>query len=233
MKWIAAAVLIVTASIARAQVVDPTGHWKGTIEVPNNPMNFEMDLARDARGELMGNVTAGVDSATLPLLSVKVDGSAVVFYGRTDQQFHADIQPGGKALSGTATVSGYALAFSMVRTGDAKIEPPPTSPAVSKQLEGVWNGTLSGGGRTLRLAVSIANQPDGTAIAKSVSVDEGGLTLPGVVSQNARSVTIETRGVATKYVATLNDAGTELAGTWTQGEMSLPLTLIRATEGAR
>jgi hypothetical protein len=234
MKYIVAALLIVAASIAHAQAVDPTGHWKGTIDVPNNPTDFEMDLGRDARGELIGTLTAGMDRVTLPLLKVTVEGSSIVFYGRTDQQFHADIQSRGTALSGTATVSGYALPFSMGRSGDAKIEPPPASPAVSTQFEGAWNGTLSAGGRTLRLAVTIANQPDGSAIATSVSLDEGGLTLPSVVSQIGRTITIETRGVATKYVATVNEDGTALAGTWTQGTTSLPLTLMRATvESAR
>jgi hypothetical protein len=183
---------------------------------------------------LVGTLTAGTDHVTLPLLRVALEGSTIVFYGRTDQQFHADIQSSGKALSGTATVSGYALPFSMARIGEATIEPPPMSPAVSKQLEGVWNGTLSAGGRSLRLAVTIANQPDGAAIATSVSVDEGGLTLPAVVSQSGRDVKIETRGVVTSFVGTLNNAGAEISGTWTQGPVSLPLTLMRATvEGTR
>ena len=238
MNTTAFALLFVVASgvpVARAQsAVDPTGHWKGTIEIPTGPLDFEMDLGRNTRGDLIGTVTAGADHVTLPLLSVTLEGSAIVFYGRTDQQFHADIQSGGKALSGTATVSGYTLPFSMGRTGDAKIDPPPTSPAVGKQLEGVWNGALSAGGRSLRLAVTIANQPDGTATAKSVSLDEGGLTMPVVVSQSGRDVKIETRGVVTSFVGTLNTAGTELSGTWTQGATSLPLTLMRATvEGTR
>jgi hypothetical protein len=228
MKAIVAALLVVTASVAHAQRVDPTGHWKGTIEIPNNRMDFEMDLGRNARGELLGTLTAGADRVTIPLLKVAIDGSTIVFYGRTDQQFHAALPAAGKTLSGTASVSGYELPFSMSRTGDAKIDPPPTSPLVTKQLEGVWSGALSAGGRTLHLAITIANQPDGTSLGQSVSLDEGSLTVPLVISQSGRAVTIETRGIVTSYVGTLNGAGTELAGTWTQGATSLPLTLVRA-----
>jgi hypothetical protein len=224
-----------TVPAAHAQTsVDPTGHWKGTIDISTGPVDFEMDLGRNPRGELIGTLTAGTDHITLPLLKVAVEGSTMVFYGRTDQQFHAEVQSGGKALSGTATASGYTLPFSMGRTGDAKIDPPLLSPAVSKQLAGVWNGTLSASGRSLHLAVTIVNQPDGTAIANSVSVDEGGLSVPAVVSQSGRHVTIETRGVVTSFTGTLNDAGTELSGTWSQAAISLPLTLMRATvEGTR
>jgi hypothetical protein len=164
---------------------------------------------------------------TLPLLKVTFTGSTLVFYGRTDQQFHADLLPSGNALSGTATLSGYELPFSMGRTGEATIAPPPTSPAVTKQLEGVWTGTLSAGSKSLRLVVTIANQPDGTALGHSVSLDEGNLTMPLVVLQSGRDVKIETRGVVTSYVGTLNDAGTELSGTFTQGATTLPLTLVR------
>ena len=234
MKAIAIALLVISASVVQAQTIDPTGHWKGTIDIPNSPMDFEMDIARGGRGELIGTVTAGADRVTLPLLKVTLDGSSIAFYGRTDQQFHADLLPSGKALSGTASLNSYSLPFSMGRTGDARVEPPPTGPAVSQQLEGVWRGTLSAGEKTVRLALTIANQPDGTSLAHSVSVDEGGLTIPTVVSQSGRSVKIETRGVITSYVATLNEAGTELSGTWTQGTTTLPLTMTRATvEGTR
>jgi len=227
MKAIATALLVVTASIAHAQSIDPTGHWKGAIEIPNNPMDFEMDLARNDRGELIGTVTAGADRATLPLVKVSLDGSSIVFYGRSDQQFHAQILSSGTVISGTAALSGYDLPFSMGRTGDAKIDPPPVGRAVTKSLEGVWNGALSASGRTLRLIVTIVNRPDGTALAQSVSVDEGGLTLPTVVVQNDAHVTFEIRGVRSSWAGELNAAGTELRGVFTQGGVSIPLTLTR------
>jgi hypothetical protein len=234
MKAIAAALLLVTASAAHAQSIEPTGHWKGTIEIPNNPVDFEMDLARDARGVLVGTLSAAAEHLTVPLLKVTLEGSTLAFYGRTDQQFHADVLPSGKALSGTTTLAGYTLPFSMGRTGDAKIEPAPTSPAVTRDVVGTWIGTLSADGKSLRLRVTIANQPDGTALAQATSLDEGGLTLPLVISQSGRQLKIETRGLALSYVATLNDDATELSGTWTHGPTSLPLTLGRATiESAR
>jgi len=238
MKLTAVAVLFVAVSAvqaARAQTaVDPTGHWKGTIEIPNNPVDFEIDLARDTRGVLIGTLTGDADRVTFPLLKVTLEGSVLVFYGRTDQQFHADILPSSKALSGTATLEGYALRFSMGRTGEAKIDPPPSNATVTKELEGVWLGTLAASGKSLRLRVTIANRPDGTALAQTTSLDEGGLTLPLVVSQSGRQLRMETRGLVTSYVGSLNDSGTELSGTWTQGATSLPLTLVRATvESAR
>src|SRR4029077_2237701 len=113
MKAIVAALLVVTASVAQAQSADPAGHWKGTIEIPNNPMDFEMDLGRNARAELVGTLTAGTDHVTIPLLKVTLAGSTLVSCGQRDRQFHTKVLPIGKTLSGTATVSGYELPFSM------------------------------------------------------------------------------------------------------------------------
>jgi hypothetical protein len=228
MKNVVLSLVLFTASVAGAETpADLSGHWKGTIEIPNNPVDFEMDVARNDRGELAGTVTAGNDRVTLPLLKIAIDGKQLTFYARTDQPFRGEIADSGKMISGTATLSGYMLPFSMGRTGDAKIEPPPTSPAVSKELEGVWKGVMSAGSAQYHLVVTIVNQPGGLAIANSVSVDEGGLMLYLTVSQSGPAVKFESRNVPISYAGALNAGGTELVGTFTQGATSVPLTLTR------
>src|ERR1051325_7369761 len=118
-------------TLAAAPVYAQTGHWKGTIEIPNNPVAFEIDIARNAAGAFVGTATAGVDRATLPLQKIAVDGTQLSFFARTDQPFSGELSADGKSVSGTATLSGYALPFRMGRTGDATIEPRPLSPDVS------------------------------------------------------------------------------------------------------
>jgi hypothetical protein len=233
MKAFASALFLLAASTAGAQSsIDPSGHWKGTIEVPNNTTAFEIDLARNGKAELVGTFTA-VDAMKVPLLKVTLEGQRLSFYGRSDQPFQAEILAGGTSMSGTATVSGYALPFSMTRTGDAALEPQPTFPAVTKELAGVWKGTLAVVGRELGLVMTIANQSDGTATGRLTSVDEGGMTLYIVASQQGSTVKAESRGIVSTFTGTLNAAGTEMTGTWSQRGLNVPLTLIRATEGVR
>jgi hypothetical protein len=232
MKALAVALLL-TASTAGAQSsIDPSGHWKGTIEVPNNPTTFEIDLARTGKAELTGTFTAS-DALRVPLLKVTLEGQHLSFSGRSDQPFQAELVGNGTSMSGTATVSGFSLPFSMTRTGDASLEAQPTFPAVTKELAGVWRGTLAAVGRDLRLLMTIRNQEDGTATGRLISVDDGGMTLYIVVSQQGSSITAESRGIVSAFVGTLNSAGTELMGTWSQRGMSLPLSFTRATEGER
>jgi hypothetical protein len=233
MKAIAVSLLLFAASAAGAQSsIDPSGHWKGTIEIPNSSTAFELDLTRSGRAELAGTFTAA-DAVRVPLLKVTLDGRHLTFYGRSDQQFQADVASDGASMSGTASVNGYALPFTMARTGEATFDAPPTFPAVTKELAGVWKGTLEAVGRELRLVMTIANQTDGTAIGRMTSVDEGGLTLFLAVSQRGANVTVESRGIVSSFTGTLNAAGTELSGTWSQRGLSVPLTLTRGTEGAR
>lgn len=222
------AITLLSASSARAQTSpDLSGHWKGTIEIPNTPADFELDIAKNALGKLYGTATAGADKVTIPLQKISLEGRRLTFYARSDQPMQAELSESGTIASGTATLGGYTLPFSMGRTGDAKIDPQPTSPAVSKALEGVWKGALSAGGRQYHFVVTVENLPEGRATATSVSVDEGGLMLPLTVVQDGVNVTFESQNVPMTFSGALNAAGTELAGTFTQGATSLPLVFTR------
>ena len=82
----------------------------------------------------------------------------------------------------------------------------------------------------MRLVLKMANQPDGTATGTIVSLDGSGVEIPIAMTQKASNVTIDVASVGASYVGVLNAAGTELAGTWTQGPATLPLTFKRAAK---
>jgi len=72
------------------------------------------------------------------------------------------------------------------------------------------------------------NQPDGTALAQSISVDEGGMIVPLVVVEDGTHVRVESPATRIAYAGVLNASGTELTGTFTQGALSVPITFKRA-----
>jgi hypothetical protein len=224
---VVAALLLLSVSTARAQgPVDPSGHWEGAIQIPGrDDLRFAVDLARRDTGDVAGAISAA-DQTGLPLTKVAVEGRSITFQARSDQPFSAVLSHDGQQMSGTATLSGYALPFGMNRTGDARLEPAVASPSVGKELEGTWDGTLDVNGMPLRVTLTVTNQSGG-AIARIVSLDEGGLTVPAVITQKGSSVTYEQKGVAGSYAGTLNADGTELVGTWTQRAASLPLIYRR------
>ena len=222
-----AAAAMLLAAPARAQS-DATGHWKGSVQVQAMQLDFIVDIAKTAHGDLVG--TIGLPSQHikgLPLLKVAVDGKTVTFFAREDQPFRGTFGDAG-TIAGDMTVEGLAAPFTMTRSGEATIDAPPRSAGIDKALAGTWSGALKAGARQLRLVVALAVEPDGTMTAEMTDIDEGGLKSPAKITQQGSTVTIETLAVPATISGTLNADATELNGTFTQGPNSLPLTLRHA-----
>jgi hypothetical protein len=234
---VAVVLFLVSVPFARAQArVDPSGHWKGSILIPGMDLIFELDLARNGNGEFVGTVSNPAEHIKgLPLRAVVVDGMSVRFDARRDQPLNGTLSADGKSMSGDATLSGYVLPFTLTRTGDAEILAPARSAPISKELEGTWNGTLDANGTSMHFVLTMANQAGGTATARVISLDEGELEVPLVVTQEGSSVVLRDDVIPSSFAGTLNAEGTELTGTFKQGSATLPMTFRRAaaTEGRR
>ena len=217
-------------SLAQAQgAPDPSGHWEGTLKVPQMELKVEIDLARDSRGVVAGTFSQPAQGVKgLPLSSVTVEASAVRFVvkgGPEPATFDGALSADGTSISGTVTQGGFTIPMNLSRTGEARIAPAPRSAPIAKELEGTWNGTLEVNGVPMRLVVRMINQPDGTAAGTVVSPDGSGVEIPIGMAQKGSSLTIEVPSVGASYVGVLNAAGVELAGTWTQQGGAFPLTL--------
>ncbi|MBZ5557465.1 MAG: hypothetical protein LAO77_09360 [Acidobacteriia bacterium] len=223
-----AALLLLPVSSARAQTAaDPSGHWQGKIETPGMDLNIEVDLAKNGAGALIGTVAIPAEHVKgLPLAKLVVEGRTVTFGAREDQTLTGDLSDDGKTMSGTFSVAGATVPFLLTREGDAKIDPPARSAAIGKDLEGTWTTTVESTGN--RVALKLTNHPDGTATGSLINLSEGGLEIPMRITQTGSSVTLETTVVAGTFSGTLNAAATELAGTWSEGPVSKPVTFHRA-----
>lgn len=226
-------VLLTRASSLLAQPApDPSGHWEGTVRAPNMEVRVEIDLARNSQGDFVGTFGQPAQGVKgLPLSSVAVEASKVRFVvkgGPDPATFDGTLAADGTSISGDMSQGGFTIPMELARTGDARIVPPPTSAAIGKELEGTWHGTLDVDGGSMRLIVKMANRPDGTATGTVVSPDGSGVEIAIGMTQKGSGVTIDVPSVGAFYVAVLNSSGTELAGTWTQRGVALPLTLTRA-----
>jgi hypothetical protein len=221
--------LLTPGSPAQAQgAPDPSGHWEGTLKVPQMDLKVEIDLARDSQEIFAGTFSQPAQGVKgLPLSSVTVEASAVRFVvkgGSEPATFDGALSADGTSISGTVTQSTFTIPMNLSRTGDARVVPAPTSAPIAEELEGTWNGTLDVDGAQMRLVVKMANRPDGTAAGTVVSPDGSGVEIPIGMTQKGSSVTIEVPSVGASYVGVLNAAGMELAGTWTQQGGAFPLT---------
>lgn len=227
------ALCLLSSGPVRAQkAADPSGHWEGTIQAPGMAIGFEIDFAKNEKGVLTGAVNIpGERIKGLPLTKVAVEGTTITFHARSDQPMRGELSADGTTIAGDYFAEGNTLPFTMTRTGDAKLQAPPRSAPISTLLEGTWEGMIETHGVEMHLLLKLANHADGTSTGHVVNLDQGALELPVAVTQKGANVTLDISAVVSSYAGTLNADGTELAGTFTQGANSAPLTFRRAAAG--
>jgi len=215
------------AGAAFAQT-SPAGHWEGSIQLPDREIKVVMDVAKDDKDAWMGTFAQPEQNVkNIPLSTVKFEGKNLKFKigaGENSPDFDCDLD--GAAMKCTASNAMGSVPAGLKRTGDAKFEQVKASSAVSKQLEGDWEGTLDTPNGPLAVIVHLKNQADNTVKGTMDSPSQGAKDLPlsGIV-QTADAFQFELPMAGGSYKGTLNKEGTQVTGNWTQGGGSLPLTL--------
>jgi uncharacterized protein (TIGR03435 family) len=106
----------------------------------------------------------------------------------------------------------------------------------AQSIAGVWQGTLpiaataqgSSGGSGVRIAVTVDKKPDGSLRGVISSIDRGNTMPLASTTFSALNVTFALNEDV-KFRGKLSADGNSIAGTWTQGPQSFPLTLSLAT----
>jgi hypothetical protein len=210
---------------------DPTGHWEGTITAPMGQIDFEIDVEREASGELIavyGQKAAGLRG--LPLTQVSVEGRTLAFVlfngGPGGGAFKGDVLPDGKTISGDVKATMGAAPFMLYRTGAAALPPKIKNAAISKSLEGRWTGSLTAGGAQVGLILTVTNRPDGTASVLVAQASRPDFQVDAAFKENGPAVSFDVPATSATWTGTFD--GDALKGTWSQGGNSLPLTFGRA-----
>ena len=212
------------------QQTAPSGRYEGVLKAPNRDITIALDIEKHATQGWIGSVDVNMPNAPKGLLveNLAVDGDNVswVLPAFGAAKFTGKHNADQKTLNGTAATPGGDLVFELKRTGDAKVNLPGPSSAITPDIEGKWEGTLEVGQNSLRLAITFATGPTGKGTGEIVSVDQGGTKVPiTTITQDGKNLKFEARSVAGAYAGTLNDAKTELSGEWTQGGLKAPLVL--------
>jgi hypothetical protein len=227
------AIMAFTIPVALSQSgADPTGHWEGSVQMPENELKIEFDVVRNSKGQLSGTFgqpAQGVKGFPLSVVTLEDRKIHMVLKaGEQPSTFDGTLLADGKSISGNVFMAEHTIPFSVTRTGDARVVAVPKSGPIGKELEGTWNGTIETGGKSMRLILKMANRPDGTAAGTVVSPDGSGIEIPIGIVQKAADLTIEAPSIGATYSGVLNTGGNELEGKWSQGSMVLPLTFRRA-----
>src|ERR1017187_7877776 len=204
------------ASLAWAQS-SPDGHWEGTLKADNRDIGLTLDLAKNGKSEWVASMGAPSENAIgLVVKDLAVSGKSVKFMAVEIQMSIVDLTlgPDGK-LAGTISSPRGSLPIEFKSTGEAKVALPSASPAVSKELEGDWEGSLQGPDGALHpLVFHFKNLPDKTVAATMDSPDRNAVAMPlNDVKQTGQKVEFGLKIAQSSFQGSLNKEGTERKST--------------------
>jgi hypothetical protein len=216
------------ASLVCAQA-GPDGHWEGAFTAGNREIGLTLDLAKNARSEWIASMSIPSENARgLVVSDVAVTGNSVKFVGveLMMAKFDLTLGPDGR-MKGTISSPQGPMPVELKRTGEAKVELIPTSPAVSKELEGDWEGSLQApNGVLFPLVFHFKNQSDKTVAATMDSPGRNAMAMPlNDVKQTGQKVEFGIKIAGASFQGSLNKEGAELAGALIHDADSTPLTL--------
>jgi len=229
----AIAFLVGSGQVASAQSTPPgSGHWEGAVTVQGKDLRVEIDLVARTAEKWEGALAfPDMNARGLVLTSIAVRGEAVTFAVKGapgDPTFKGTLSKDAKTLAGDFTQGPVVGTFTLSWKGEAKLEAPPKNAALGKDFEGTWEGALEVNGIRLRLTLTLANV-DGAATGTLISLDQGNAEIPlSVIEQTNAHLKFTVPAVGGSYDGDLKDG--QLAGTWTQGPGSTPLSFKKAVK---
>ena len=120
MSWVMALAML-PAMAAAEDAKDLTGRWKGAIELPGKPLDFDIDFA-EKNGAWTGDISIPAQGAVdLPLAKITIDGDSVAFAMPGvpgDPKFDGKLAEDAQSIAGDFTQSGQKFPFTLARAGN-------------------------------------------------------------------------------------------------------------------
>lgn len=240
-----------------AQAADPAGSWSGAIELPGTELGIAVVLAPTEDG-WSGTIDIPVQGLSgFALSGVAVGGGRVRFAMAGipgEPRFDGALAPSGDTIRGTFTQGPQSFPFTLRRTtaegesgeggngedddggdaageGGAAAEAAPEAAGVPGEgPAGDWLGALDVGPTKLRLALHVEAAADGTLTAVLHSVDQDARIPVDTLEVEERAWRLTAGSIGATFTGTMNADGSAVDGTFTQGDRSFPLRLVRLAE---
>ncbi len=214
----------------------PAGTWRGAIELPNGALDIAVTLEQ-VEGEWSGTIDIPAQGLRgFELSAVTIEPPRVHFEMQGipgAPAFEGTLSESGQSIAGTFTQGQASLPFSLERTTDDEVEEElvvPATPVPGEGLAGDWMGALDVGPMDLRLALQVSAAGDDKWSATLDSVDQGTQMNVDSITLKAGVVELSIHSIGASYKGTMNEDGSAIDGTWSQGGRDLPLTLNRLAE---
>ncbi|HUE02347.1 MAG TPA: hypothetical protein VMR62_22440 [Bryobacteraceae bacterium] len=226
--------LLLSAALLCRAADSPAGRWEGAAHIPGIEMRLIVDIALDGNGAWIGSATLpGFDAKGASLADISAANGKMAFTIKSvlgGVKIAGQIEPDG-TFAGEIEQAGNKAPCTLRRTGAAQVEPSRVSTAVSKELEGEWQGELTVPGNHFHVKLVLANHPAGAATAQFVIKGKQETNLPvDLVTQEGEWLTVYCHEYNISYEARVRAGGDEIAGVFSQGGFETPVPLRRAPE---
>jgi hypothetical protein len=221
-------------SMAPTPAAGLAGHWEGAIHTPLEDIAVGVDLAAGEGGKTVGTFSSPSQKLNgFPLWSASIDGDAVKlelkFADPGVRTFDGRMAADGLSIKGQFRIGVQAVPFTLNRSGEAQIAPPPKSAAIDAKLVGAWRGSLDIGGQSLPFALTLTNHADRTATGTWSA--GGAPQIPVVIAYDNGTLTLTTPVTPASFTGSLSADGTQLSGTLNEGGAPRAVVFTRAAGG--
>ncbi len=223
-------------AIRAARAPNIEGAWQGTLQIQQASLRGVLKI-----GKSNGLYHATLDSIDQRLADIPVSKLVYDYPTVTAElpslgaSYEGKVDPAGRQMSGTLKQANLKLPWTLQWTATPDKIPEPMAESdyqPGSAAQGAWQGTLRAGPIPLRLNFRIGANADGACRAEMDSVDQGVTALAASsASFDAPTVKVNFNQIGGAFQGDLSADQSQLAGTWTQGGKTFPLTLKRAKPG--
>ena len=240
-------VILGLVCISYAQSVpSASGHWEGAAIIPGHNISIALDLSQDGTGLWSGSMSFPDEkSSAMRLSGITINAGSVTLQSPATSKFEAMIAADGQTMKGSIQLGKKLRPVLLKRISAPAPLTNPSNTAISKQLEGTWQGVLKYGktwgemtppegntpeGASFGIRIRLSTGNDGTAVGDISRLDEPGAELPiDLVQQRGEDIRLEIFSAAVVFTGQFR--GDVISGEWRQlGSETRPFALTRSTQ---
>ena len=209
--------IAMSANLMAQQATTTT--WSGVLDANGTKLRLEFDITKSG-DETTGKLRSlDQNNATFKAKLELNKGDLSFEIPQIRASFKGAFDDARENLEGTFTQAGQKFPLTFVK-GETKAQE-------NEVLKEAWVGKLNMGIMSPVMQFRIMEGPDDKPLCYFDSITEGATDFEGTWKIDEDKISFRIPRIKLTFKGTLNDAGDEAEGEWTQGGRKLPLTLKR------